>query len=69
MYPTYSHYFESLQASGKKKAMTFDVLVEKITERENLWEEGISFQFQCRDFVSCIERSLEESLLIMIIVA
>ena len=26
LYPTYSHYLESLQASGQTKAMTFDVL-------------------------------------------
>jgi hypothetical protein len=34
LYPTYSHYLESLQSSGQMKAMTFDVLVEKIVERE-----------------------------------
>ena len=34
LYPTYSHYLESLQASGQMKAMTFDVLVDKIAERE-----------------------------------
>jgi hypothetical protein len=34
LYPTYSHYLESLQASEKMKDMTFDKLVEKIAERE-----------------------------------
>jgi hypothetical protein len=34
LYPTYSHYLESLQASEKMKDMTFDKLVEKIVERE-----------------------------------
>jgi hypothetical protein len=34
LYPTYSHYLESLQASGQMKAMTFYKLVDKIVERE-----------------------------------
>jgi hypothetical protein len=34
LYPTYSHYLESLQASEKMKNLTFDKLVEKIVERE-----------------------------------
>ena len=34
LYPTYSHYLESLQASEKMKDITFDKLVEKIAERE-----------------------------------
>ena len=34
LYPTYTHYLESLQASGQMKAMTFETLVEKIAERE-----------------------------------
>ena len=34
LYPTYSHYLESLQASGQMKAITFDILVDKIAERE-----------------------------------
>jgi hypothetical protein len=29
LYPTYSHYLESLQASGQMKSITFDKLVEK----------------------------------------
>ena len=35
LYPTNSNYLELLQASGQMKAMTFDVLVDKIAEREN----------------------------------
>jgi hypothetical protein len=35
LYPTYSHYLQSLQASGHMKATTFDTLVDKIVEREN----------------------------------
>jgi hypothetical protein len=34
LYPTYSHYLESLQASGQIKSITFDKLVEKVAERE-----------------------------------
>ena len=34
LYPTYSHYLESLQASGQMKDINFDILVEKIVERE-----------------------------------
>ena len=34
LYPTYTHYLESLQASGQMKAMTFETLVEKIEKRE-----------------------------------
>ena len=34
LYPTYSNYLESLQAIGQMKAMTFDVPVDKIAERE-----------------------------------
>ena len=30
LYPTYSHYIESLQASGQLKSLDFDSLVEKI---------------------------------------
>ena len=30
LYPTYSNYLESLQASGQMKSMTFDVLTDKI---------------------------------------
>lgn len=39
LYSTYSHYLESLQASGKLKEITFDSLVEKIEEIEKgFWE-------------------------------
>ena len=34
LYPSYTHYLESLEASGQIKAMTFEKLVEKIVERE-----------------------------------
>ena len=34
LYPTYSHYLESLQANEKMKDITFDKLVEKIAKRE-----------------------------------
>jgi hypothetical protein len=34
LYPTYYHYLESLQASGKMKSITFDKLVEKVVEHE-----------------------------------
>jgi hypothetical protein len=34
LYPTYSHYFESLQVSGQMKSITFDKLVEKVAKRE-----------------------------------
>jgi hypothetical protein len=34
LYPTYSHYLESLQASGQMKSITFDKLVEKVAEHE-----------------------------------
>jgi len=34
LYPTYSHYLESLQSSGHMKATTFVVLVDKIDERK-----------------------------------
>ena len=33
-YPSYSHYLESLQESGKLKDIDFDKLVGKIVERE-----------------------------------
>ena len=33
LYPIYSHYLESLQASGKLKDLDFDKLVGKIAER------------------------------------
>ena len=34
LYPTYSHYLESLQAIGHMKSLDFDTLVEKIVECE-----------------------------------
>ena len=34
LYPSYSHYLESLQSSGKLKDIDFDKLVGKIAERE-----------------------------------
>ena len=34
LYPTYSHYLESVQASGQLKSLYFDSLVEKIVEHE-----------------------------------
>jgi hypothetical protein len=34
LYPTYSHYLESLQESGQMKSITFDKLVEKVAEHE-----------------------------------
>jgi hypothetical protein len=34
LYLTYSHYLESLQASGQMKSITFDSLVEKVEEHE-----------------------------------
>ena len=34
LYPSYSHYLESLQASGQLKDIDFDKLVGKIAERE-----------------------------------
>jgi hypothetical protein len=43
LYPTYSHYLESLQASGQMKAMTFDTLVDKIVEREKSFWKKESF--------------------------
>ena len=34
LYPTYSHYLESLQASGKIKEIPFDSLENKFAKRE-----------------------------------
>ena len=42
LYPTYSHYLESLQASGKIKSLDFGSLVEKIVERENDFAKKIA---------------------------
>ena len=41
LYPSYTHYLESLQASGEMKAMTFYKLVEKITERDKAFGKGV----------------------------
>jgi hypothetical protein len=43
LYPTYSHYLESLQASGQMKAVTFDTLVDKIAKREKAFGKKESF--------------------------
>jgi len=37
LYPTYSYYFVSLQASGQNKYITFDNLVEIIAEHEKVF--------------------------------
>ena len=34
LYPTYSHYLESLQASGKLSKISFESLMDKFVERE-----------------------------------
>jgi len=34
LYPTYSHYLESLQSSGQMKSIKFDTFVEKVVECE-----------------------------------
>lgn len=39
LYPTYSHYLETLQASGKLKEIFFDSLMEKFTKRDNDFEK------------------------------
>ena len=39
LYPSYTHYLESLQASGQMKTMTFETLVEKIAKREKASEK------------------------------
>jgi hypothetical protein len=38
LYPTYSHYLESLQASGQMKSITLDTLVDKVVEHEKAFE-------------------------------
>ena len=42
LYPTYSHYLESLQASGNLEHITFDTLEKKIVEREKAFGEDDS---------------------------
>jgi hypothetical protein len=39
LYPTYSHYLESLQASGQMKSITFDKLVDKVAKHEKAFEK------------------------------
>ena len=34
LYPTYSHYLESLQASGQMKSITFGEMVKKVVEHD-----------------------------------
>lgn len=42
LYPTYSNYLDSSQASGKFKKIIFDSLEKKFAEREGVWEEDNS---------------------------
>ncbi|XP_057866584.1 uncharacterized protein LOC131074052 [Cryptomeria japonica] len=42
LYPTYSHYLESLQDTEKMKDITFDKIVEKIAEREKAFGKKAS---------------------------
>ena len=39
LYPTYSHYLESLKASGNLVKITFDSLEKKFAEREGFWKD------------------------------
>ena len=39
LYPTYSHYLESLQASGNLKEITFDSLEKKFAKTEKAFEK------------------------------
>ena len=39
LFPTYSHYLESPQASGQMKSLEFGTLLEKIAEREKVFEK------------------------------
>lgn len=39
LYPTYSHYLKSLQASGNLKEITFESLEKKFVEREKDFEK------------------------------
>lgn len=41
LYPTFSTYLESLQASGQLKALTFDALANKIVEREKAFGKKV----------------------------
>jgi hypothetical protein len=42
LYPTQSHYLESLQASGQMKFITFDMLVEKVAECQKAFQKESS---------------------------
>ena len=39
LYPTYSHYLESFQASGNLVKIIFDSLEKKFAEREIFWKD------------------------------
>lgn len=43
LYPTYSHYPESLQASGKLKDISFDSLEKKFAKREKDFGKKTTF--------------------------
>ena len=46
LYPTYSHFLESLQASGNLMKITFDSLEKTICEkREGFWKEDNPYVF------------------------
>jgi hypothetical protein len=76
LYPTYSHYLESLQASEKMKNLTFDKLVEKIAETEKafgkeslpnvetlcLAQEGQKFSNDLLDRILAVKVVVESSL-------
>ena len=56
-YPTYSNYLESLQVSGQMKAMTFDVLVDKIVEREKAFRKKESLSNSTVEILSRSKRA------------
>lgn len=41
LHPSYSHYLESLQASGQLGTLTFDTLAENFVEREKAFGKKI----------------------------
>ena len=45
LYPIYSDYLESFEASGNLKEITFDSLEKKFAERKEFWEEDNSSVF------------------------
>lgn len=47
LYPTYSNYLESLQASGNLKSLTFDLLVAKIVEHEKAFGKKLDSETLC----------------------